>query len=352
MFSTLSWAEKAMSEPSVDNLTSPIEISVVVPAYNEEEVLLEFHRRLARVLDALDLSAEVVYVNDGSRDRTLQILTEIAGSDSRTVVIDLSRNFGKEAAMTAGLDQSRGSAVVLIDADLQDPPELIPTLVSEWRNGFDVVYAQRTARDGETALKRATAHLFYRLIQRVTRVQIPRDTGDFRLLSRRAVDALATLREQHRFMKGLFAWIGFSQKAVPYRRDPRYAGESKFNYWRLWNFALEGFTSFTIAPLKVATYAGIVIALMSFVYAAIIVFKTLAYGDPVRGYPSLITIVLFLGGVQLLALGVLGEYVGRMFNETKRRPIYFVGSVIRKAPDAQSAERAKGLDSILTSAAE
>lgn len=303
-------------------------LTVIVPLFNEEAGLAEFHRRLSAVLDGLPLAAEVIYVNDGSSDASMALLRSLREADERIGVIDLSRNFGKELAMTAGLDQARGDAVVIIDADLQDPPELIPDLIGEWRNGYDVVYAQRVARKGESIIKVFTAHGFYRLIQRTNRVRIPLDAGDFRLLSRRAVRSLLQLPEQHRFMKGLFAWIGHRQKAVPYERDKRFAGESKFNYWRLWNFAIEGFTSFTIAPLKVATYVGALIALVAFAYAAWIVFKTLAYGDPVPGYPSLMVVVLMLGGVQLITIGVLGEYVGRMFNETKRRPLYLVNEFL------------------------
>lgn len=301
-------------------------LSVVVPAYNEEEVLPEFHRRLMAVLSTLPATCEVVYVNDGSSDNTLTIMQKLRAEDHRVSIVDLSRNFGKEIALTAGLDHSVGDAVVVIDADLQDPPELIPALITEWQSGYDVVYARRTVRDGESAFKKATAAAFYRVIQRVSRVRIPADTGDFRLLSRRAVNALGSLREQHRFMKGLFAWIGFPQKEVPYRRDPRFAGTTKWNYWKLWNFALEGITSFSIAPLKVATYIGIGFAMLSFIYAIWVVYKTIMFGDPVRGYPSLMVIVLFLGGMQLLFIGVMGEYIGRLFDETKGRPLYFTNS--------------------------
>jgi glycosyltransferase involved in cell wall biosynthesis len=300
-------------------------LSVVVPAYNEEEVLPEFHRRLSAVLDNLDLTSEILYVNDGSRDRTLETIQGFA--DPRVAVIDLSRNFGKEIALTAGLDHADGDAVVVIDADLQDPPELIPQLVARWREGYDVVYARRTARDGETLLKKTTAKLFYRFMQGINRVKIPADTGDFRLLSRRAVAALRQVRETHRFMKGLFTWIGFPQVAVDYRRDPRFAGKTKWNYWQLWNFALEGITSFTITPLKIATYAGLITACGSFAFALLVIYKTLVYGDPVQGYPSMMVVILFLGGVQLMSLGLIGEYLGRMFNETKRRPLYFINSV-------------------------
>jgi len=303
--------------------TAGILLSVVVPAFNEQAVLQECHSRLSKVLDALGVPAEIVFVNDGSTDNTPEVLYQLREQDPRVAVVELSRNFGKEIALSAGLDHALGEAVVVIDADLQDPPELIPELIKQWHEGYDVVYATRVARDGETYLKKATAGAFYRLIQQVSRVKIPADTGDFRLLSRRAVDALKQLREQHRFMKGLFSWIGYPQKSVPYRRDPRFAGETKWNYWRLWNLALEGITSFTIAPLKLASYIGVLTSLAAFIYAVRVIYKTLVYGDPVQGYPSLMVVVLFLGGIQLLTLGVIGEYLGRMFDETKGRPLYF-----------------------------
>jgi polyisoprenyl-phosphate glycosyltransferase len=301
-------------------------LSVVVPAFNEDEVLPELHRRLCAVLDAMAVSAEVVYVNDGSTDRTLAVMTALREADPRVAVVDLSRNFGKEIALTAGLDHARGDAVVIIDADLQDPPELIPELVRGWREGYDVVYGKRISRRGESTLKKCTAYLFYRVIQRLSRVRLPEDTGDFRLLSRRAVDAVGRLREQHRFMKGLFTWVGFRQKAVPYEREARGGGRTKWNYWRLWNFALEGITSFTTAPLRAATYVGLVSATGAFGYGAFIVVDTLLYGNPVAGYPSLLTVVLFLGGVQLVTIGIIGEYLGRMFDESKQRPLYFLNA--------------------------
>lgn len=299
-------------------------LSIVVPIFDEEDVLPQFHKRLGVVLDTMECEAEVVYVNDGSTDGTLDVIQTLRENDARVALIDFSRNFGKEIAMTAGFDHARGDAVVVIDADLQDPPELIPELYNHYREGYDVVYAQRMSRAGEGQLKKLTAFLFYRLIRVVTRVQIAADTGDFRLLSRRALEALNKLREQHRFMKGLYAWIGFPQKAVPYHREPRKAGQTKWNYWRLWNFALEGFTSFTIGPLKIATYLGVITAFAAFFYAAWIIYKTLAHGDPVAGYPSLMVVILFLGGIQLMTIGVLGEYLGRMFDETKQRPLYLV----------------------------
>ena len=299
-------------------------ISVVVPSYNEQEVLPEFYRRLRAVLDDLSYSCEIVFVNDGSGDGTLAAMLKWHGEDPSVAVIDLSRNFGKEIAMSAGLDHTNGDAVIVIDADLQDPPELIPKLIEQWEAGFDNIYAKRTVREGETIFKKKTASWFYRLIQRVGNVRIPEDTGDFRLLSRRAVDSLSKLREQHRFMKGLFTWIGYPSKAVLYRRDPRGAGESKWNYWKLWNFALEGITSFSILPLKIATYAGLTTAVAAFIYGFKVIYTTLVFGDPVAGYPTLMVVILFLGGIQLMGLGIVGEYLGRMFDETKRRPLYFV----------------------------
>lgn len=303
-------------------------ISIVVPAYNEEEVLTEFHKAVDKVLSKLTADIEIVYINDGSTDNTLSIISGLRANDKRITLIDLSRNFGKEIALTAGLHKAAGDAVVIIDADLQDPPELIPELIKEWENGYDVVYAKRTRRDGESFLKKTTAHYFHRIIQHVGKFNIPEDTGDFRILSRRAVNALNTFKEHHRFMKGLFAWIGFKQKAVFYNRDSRHAGKSKWSYWRLWNFALDGITSFTIAPLKISTYLGTFTALSAFAYGVYMVIETLLHGNKVPGYPSLIVIILMLGGIQLVAIGILGEYLGRIFNETKQRPLYFINEYL------------------------
>jgi polyisoprenyl-phosphate glycosyltransferase len=300
-------------------------LSIIVPTFNEEDVVAEFHERLTNVLDAIDMESDVIYVDDGSSDKTLKILSGLQEQDSRVGIIHLSRNFGKEIALTAGIDHCTGDAVIVIDADLQDPPELIPDFIRIWREEkANVVYGLRTERKGETIVKKATSYLFYRIIEKVGRVKIPRDSGDFRLLDRIAINALRELPEQHRFMKGLFAWIGFKQVPLSYQRDPRYAGETKWNYWQLWNLAVEGLTSHTVAPLQFASYFGIGVALVAFFYGAYIMFKTLFYGDPVAGYPSLMVAVLFLGGVQLVSTGILGEYLGRIFNETKRRPLYFV----------------------------
>lgn len=319
-------------------------ISVVVPVFNEERVLPEFHQRLTDAIANLPLDFEIVYVNDGSTDSTLDQIERLRQQDKRVTLLDLSRNFGKEIALTAGLQKAVGDAVIVIDADLQDPPELIPELITEWQNGYDAVYAQRTHRKGESIIKRTSAHYFYRIIQRVNKIDIPQDTGDFRILSRRAVNALNSFGEQHRLMKGLFAWIGYKQKAVRYQRDPRLAGHSKWNYWRLWNLALDGITSFTIAPLKISTYLGLLTATGAFAYGIYMIIDTLLHGNPVPGYPSLIVIILMLGGVQLVAIGILGEYLGRIFNETKRRPLYFVNEYV---PSATANEKLAAGDELI-----
>lgn len=300
------------------------EISIVVPMYNEEGNIEMFYRRVVNVLDSLGKPFEIICINDGSRDGTLYKLNVLHQKDPRVKIINLSRNFGKEIAMTAGLDYSSGEAVIPIDADLQDPPELIPRLIAQWREGYDVVYATRVRRHGENWLKKITAGAFYNVAERITSISIPQNTGDFRLMSRPVVEALKQIRERHRFMKGLFTWVGFHQTSISYDRDPRFAGRTKWNYWKLWNFALEGITSFSYVPLQAATYSGILISLVAFIYATIVFIRTLVFGNPVPGYPSLMVIVLFLGGVQLFTLGVIGEYIGRIYNESKRRPLYFV----------------------------
>ena len=305
----------------------PTLLSIVCPAYNEEEGLLEFHRAIRREMRVLEQNFEVVFVNDGSRDATLNLMRDLRARHPNTTIVDLSRNFGKEIATTAGLDHARGDAAIVIDADLQDPPEVIRELIAGWAEGYDVVYARRRVREGETWLKKATARGFYRLMRKVGRVPLPEDVGDFRLLSRKAIDAVCQMREHHRFMKGVFAWVGFPSKEVLYDRAPRHAGETKWNYWKLWNLSIEGVTSHTLAPLKVSTYLGLIVATCAFLYGAYFLTRTIFFGNPVPGYPSLLTIILFLGGVQLMVLGVIGEYLGRVFNETKRRPLYFATDV-------------------------
>lgn len=299
-------------------------LSIVVPMYNEGANVAVFYQRITQLLDRQGFPFEVVCVNDGSQDDTLSRIIQLHRQDPRVKVIDLSRNFGKEVALTAGLDHARGEAIIPIDADLQDPPELISELITKWQEGYDMVYATRLTRAGESWAKKLTALAFYRVISRLSPLSIPPDTGDFRLMSRQVVDALKELREQHRFMKGLFSWVGFRQTSIYYHRDARHGGKSSFNYWKLWNFAIEGITSFSIAPLQVATYVGFLIALSAIVYALYMLLNTLLFGNMVPGYPSLMVMTSFLGGAQLMTLGIIGEYVGRIYNESKRRPLYFI----------------------------
>jgi polyisoprenyl-phosphate glycosyltransferase len=321
-----------MDDTSATTATPDL-VSIVVPVYNEADGIAEFNRRLANVRAQLPEKSEVIYVNDGSRDDTFSILQSLREQDGTISIVNLSRNFGKEIALTAGLDHSHGDAVIVIDADLQDPPELIPTFIERWREDeADVVFARRCSRAGESWFKKATAYGFYRIINAVSRQTVPVDTGDFRLLSRRAVDAVTMLRERHRFMKGLFAWIGYRQVAVPYEREPRVAGATKWNYWRLWNFSLEGITSFTTAPLKLATYLGLLTAAGAVFYGTYFIGRTLLFGNPVPGYPSLLVFILLLGGIQLVSLGIIGEYLGRIFNEAKQRPLYLVDEVLPGRP--------------------
>jgi glycosyltransferase involved in cell wall biosynthesis len=302
-------------------------ISIVAPAYNEEEGLEEFVRRIDTVITGSGFTYEIVFVNDGSTDRTLHVMQMLQAANAEITVVNLSRNFGKEIAMTAGIAHAVGDAIVIIDTDLQDPPEVIPELVEGWRSGYDVVYGQRSERAGESWLKKATARWFYALVKHLGPVPIPVNTGDFRLISHRAAQALLQIPERHRFMKGLYAWVGFPQKAVIYKRDARFAGRTKWNYWKLWNLAIEGITSFTIIPLKLATYLGFAIALFAFCYGLIIVGRTIFFGEAVRGFPTIMAVMLLLGGVQLIVLGLIGEYLGRIFNETKQRPLYVLESV-------------------------
>lgn len=310
-----------MTSPGVSDTDM---LSIVCPLYNEEESLAPFLERLLPVLAATGMGYEIVCVNDGSRDATLERLLEAARKQPSIRVLDLSRNFGKEAALTCGIDHARGAAVIPIDADLQDPPELILEMLALWRQGFDVVLAQRVDRSADHLLKRKTAEWFYRLHNAISDSQIPPNVGDFRLMDRKVVEALKNLPERRRFMKGLFAWVGFRQAVIPYSREPRQAGASKFSGWYLWNFALEGITSFSTVPLRIWTYLGLFIALLAFAYGGFIVGRVLLLGRDMPGYASLITVVLFLGGIQLIGLGVLGEYLGRIYLESKGRPVYIV----------------------------
>lgn len=307
---------------------APPTLSIVVAAYNEEEVLDLFFARLEEVLGGIGESYEIVCVNDGSRDRTAEILAAARRRDPRIRVINLARNFGKELAMTAGLDHARGRAVVPLDADLQDPPELIADFVRLWREGYDVVYAVRNARDTDSWMKRTTAAAFYAMLNRVSNVEIPKNAGDFRLMDRRVIEALKGLRERNRFMKGLFSWVGFRQTSIEYERPRRAAGKTKFNYWKLWNFALDGITGYSTAPLRAATYFGLAFAVLAMFYGIYLLVRTMIFGADVPGYASTMVAVIFMGGMQLLVLGIIGEYLGRLYSEAKQRPLYIVESAL------------------------
>ncbi|CAM3219523.1 glycosyltransferase family 2 protein [Vibrio neptunius] len=320
---------------SVPNRQTAVTVSVIVPYYNEAEVLPELHQRLTQVLNALPESSEIIYVDDGSSDHSLSLVESFSAQSTTIRSIGLSRNFGKEAAMSAGLEHSRGLAMILIDADLQDPPELIPQMLAKWREGYDVVNMQRSERRGESWLKRASAAAFYRLLNTLVKSDIPENVGDFRLLSREVVDHINQLPERNRYMKGLFVWPGFKQATLPFQREARRCGETKWNYLKLLGLAVDGITSFSIKPLRLATLFGALIAASAFGYGAFIVLKTVIFGEAVTGYPSMMVVQLALGGIQLLCLGVLGEYIGRIFIESKGRPLYLVQSVNEKPATTQ-----------------
>ena len=313
--------------PLDDPFGKPL-LSLVVPLYNERPMLPLFFERVLPVLATLDLHWEIVLIDDGSDDGSAQYIRSVIDRTSGVRLVKLSRNFGKEAAMTAGLEHANGDAVIVLDADLQDPPEQIPAMVESWQSGVDVVLMQRRSRAGETAFKRWSAHLFYRLLNRTSRTNIPVDTGDFRLMSRKAVNALLGLKERNRYMKGLFAWIGMPTQVIQYDREPRAAGETKWDYPGLVGLALEGLTSFSISPLRWATLIGLIAASMGAVFGAWIVVKALMLGDATSGYPSLVAIISFLGGIQLMSVGIVGEYVGKTYMESKQRPVYLTDEVI------------------------
>ena len=300
-------------------------ITILIPCFNEENSLDLLYERLRNMTSQLSrYRFQILLVNDGSKDNTLAKMQELHTKDSTVSYLSLSRNFGKENAMLAGLDFAEGDAVILIDADLQDPPELIPQMIDEWEKGYDDVYARRRSRAGETWFKKASAHWYYRILQKFADIDIPSDVGDFRLLDRQAVDALCSLRERQRYTKGLFSWIGYNKKEILFDRQPRATGNSKMNFLKLFGLAVDGITSFSVAPLRLASVLGIIISTIAFVYLIFVIAKTLLFGDPVAGYPSMISIILFMGGIQLIVLGIIGEYVGRIFYESKRRPDYLV----------------------------
>ncbi len=316
--------------PHVARAAKPL-ISIVAAFYNEEKTVPSFFEEVERVARTLQCRVEYICVNDGSRDCTLELLCERLASNPHIRIIDLARNFGKEAAITAGLAHAKGDAVVIIDADLQDPPALIPALMAKWREGYDVVYGVRTCRNVDTPFKRWTARGFYALFNRMTDVPIPPGAGDFRLLDRRVVNALLSLPERNRFMKGLFSWVGFRQTGVEYIREPRVAGSSAWSYMRLANFAIDGLTSFSIVPLRIASLMGLAVSLLGFFYAVYLIVRTFVLGVDVPGYASMMVVIMFLGGFQLACLGIIGEYLGRLYIEAKARPLYVVSNVFEHA---------------------
>ena len=300
-------------------------ISIIIPAYNEEESLPLLYDRLNKVISNLEsYEFEMLFINDGSKDNTLKIIKELREKDARVSYVDFSRNFGKEVAMIAGLDYAKGDCVIFIDADLQDPPELIPELIKYWEEGYDDVYARRKSRKGETFLKKFTSKMYYKVLQSLTRVEIQKDTGDFRLLDRRCVNALKQLRETQRCSKSMFSWIGYNKKEVLFDRDPRIAGTTKWNYKKLMDLAIDGITSFTTSPLRISTYLSIPTFLALIVYFIYVIIKCITQSVAIQAFQAIILLVLFFAGIQIMLFGIMGEYLGRIFNETKNRPLYFI----------------------------
>lgn len=300
-------------------------VTILIPCYNEEESLPLLYEKLSEIADTLPhYSWELLFVNDGSRDNTLGVIKEFRQKDNRISYVDLSRNFGKENAMLAGFDHSKGDCMVIMDADLQHPPTLIPDMLKLWENGFQDVYAHRITRGKESWIRKKLSLLYYKLLQKTTRIEILENVGDFRLLDRKCIDALKQLRECERYTKGLYCWIGFKKIKIDFEQGDRVAGASSFNFFRLLSLAIDGITSYTIAPLRIATVLGFIVSILSFIYMCFFFVKTLLVGDSVQGFPTLVILMLFLGGIQLLALGIIGEYLGRIFQETKKRPVYLV----------------------------
>lgn len=299
-------------------------VSVMIPCYNEEASLPLLYGELVKIFDtAPQYEWEVLFINDGSRDRTLEIIKELRAGDPRICYVDLSRNFGKEKAMLAGFDYVTGDCMIIMDADLQDPPTIIPEMLHWWEEGYDDVYAKRISRGKESWLRKTFSLCFYKILQKTSpRIEVLQNVGDFRLLDRCCIEALKELRESERYTKGMFCWIGFRKKEIAFDRHDRVAGQSAWNFRSLFALAIEGITSFSTAPLRISTVIGLLVSMAAFLYMLFILIKTLICGDPVQGFPTIMTVMLFLGGVQLLTIGILGEYVGRIFNETKRRPTY------------------------------
>lgn len=300
-------------------------VTILIPCYNEEQSLPLLYEQLAALTDNHpEYDWEILFVNDGSKDNTILLIKQLSQKDNRIAYVDLSRNFGKEAAMLAGFDYATGDCMVIMDADLQHPPHLIPEMLQHWEAGYDDVYAKRTTRGKESWLRKNLSLLYYKLLQKTTRVEILQNVGDFRLLDRKCIDTLKQLRESERYTKGMFCWIGFNKKEIEFEQGDRVAGETSWNYLSLFNLAIEGITSFTIAPLRLSTMMGIIVSIIAFIYMCVIITKTIIWGEDVQGFPTLMVVILFLGGVQLLSLGIIGEYLGRIFHETKNRPVYVV----------------------------
>ena len=309
-------------------------VSLLVPCYNEEASLPKLYEEIHKLMEAeSSYDWEVLFVNDGSRDNTIDIIKELYHKDRRVAYVDLSRNFGKENAMLAGFDYVKGDCMVIMDADLQDPPSLIPDMLKYWEEGYDDVYAKRNSRGKESWLRRKLSMLFYYILDHSTRYEVLRNVGDFRLLDRKCIDALKELRENERYTKGLFCWIGYKKKEITFDRGNRIAGQSNWGYNALFNLAIEGITSFTTAPLRIATFVGLIVAIWALGYMAWIIAKVLIWGDPVQGYPTIMTVMLFLGAMQLIAIGILGEYIARIFNESKNRPTYLVNEYQKRQED-------------------
>ena len=314
-------------------------ISILIPAYNEEQVLHTLINRLDAVTSELPhYQFEYLFVNDGSTDNTLFLLKQLVEHRTDVSYVNLSRNFGKEVAMLAGFDHTKGQAVIIIDADLQDPPELIPEMIGYWEQGYDDVFAKRRSRAGESWFKKWSSSRYYKILETLSNIPVQRDTGDFRLLDSRCIDALQQLREGQRYTKGMYSWIGFNKKEILFDRDPRAAGETKWNYGKLFNLAIDGITSSTIAPLRFSSLFGVIISVVAFFFMIFVIIRTILFGDPVPGYPSLMAVILFLGGIQLLSLGIIGEYLGKVFYETKGRPVYFVEEYVSAIKKDDSAE--------------
>ncbi len=304
-----------------------VDYSIVIPVYNEEEVIEHTYERLKTVMQSADGNYELLFINDGSKDRSVDILLQLSEQDKTIKIVDFSRNFGHQIAITAGMDYASGNAIVIIDADLQDPPELILEMIQKWKEGYDVVYAKRTARKGETFFKKQTASAFYRTLRAMTEIDIPIDTGDFRLIDRKVCDQMNNIHEKNRFVRGLVSWVGFKQTAVEYERDERFAGETKYPLKRMLKLSLDGITSFSYKPLKLANYLGASLSLIGFVYMLIVLYQKLFTSTTVTGWSSIIVIQLFFSGITLMMLGVIGEYIGRIYDEAKNRPLYIVKDI-------------------------